>query len=106
VSSPDPLARPLRVGAFRCPTFQCGGSGRRFFYTIEIRIRDFHGGEGLPYSAYLFKRQQVGECHDASPIGPNALVALFQNSESVVRAPLFSEENPTKKLASRYRRMS
>ena len=77
------------------------------FYTIEIRIRDFHGGEGLLHSAYLFKRLQVGECHDAPPIGPNALLR-----NQAIRSPVwrcfkivrvlqerhsFSEENPTKK---------
>ncbi len=65
---------PCGPGRFVVRYFNVADQVADVFYTIEIRIRDFHGGEGLLHSAYLFKRQQVGECHDAPPIGPNALL--------------------------------
>ncbi len=63
---------PCGSGRFVVQHFNVADQVTDVFYTIEIRIRDFHGGEGLLHSAYLFKRQQVGVCHDAPPIGPNA----------------------------------
>jgi len=44
------------------------------FYTIEICSRDFHGGEVIVDSRYLFTRYQATNCHDAPPIRWNALV--------------------------------
>jgi hypothetical protein len=74
VSSSDPLVDPCGSGRFVIQHFNAADQVADVFYTIEIRIRDFHDGEGLLHSAYVFKRQPVGECHDAPPIGPNALL--------------------------------
>jgi hypothetical protein len=51
---------PCGSGRFVIQHFNVADQVADVFYTIEIRIRDFHGGEGLLYSAYLFKRQQDG----------------------------------------------
>jgi hypothetical protein len=37
------------------------------FYTIEICSRDFHGGEVIVDSRYLFTRYLATNCHDAPP---------------------------------------
>jgi hypothetical protein len=65
------------------------------FYTIEICSHDFHGGEVIFDSRYLFTRYQVTNGHDAPPIHWNALVcdqairsvALFQKFDSVAITP-------------------
>jgi hypothetical protein len=57
---------PCGSGRFVIQHFNVADQVADVFYTIEIRIRDFHGGEGLLFN--LFKRQQVGECHDAPPL--------------------------------------
>ena len=75
---------PCGSGRFVIQHFNVADQVADVFYTIEIRIRDFHGGEGLLHSAYLFKRQQVGECHDAPPIGPNALLR-----NQAIRSPVW-----------------
>ena len=75
---------PCGSGRFVIQHFNAADQVADVFYTIEIRIRDFHGGEGLLHSAYLFKRQQVGECHDAPPIGPNALLR-----NQAIRSPVW-----------------
>ena len=75
---------PCGSGRFVIQHFNAADQVADVFYTIEIRIRDFHGGEGLLHSAYLFKRQQVGECHGALPIGPNALL-----HNQAIRSPVW-----------------
>jgi hypothetical protein len=75
---------PCGSGRFVVQHFNVADQVADVFSTIEIRIRDFHGGEGLLYSAYLFKRQQVGECHDTPPIGPNALLR-----NQAIRSPVW-----------------
>jgi hypothetical protein len=75
---------PCGSGRFVVQHFNVVDQVADVFYTIEIRLRDFHGGEGLFHSAYLFKRLQVGECHDAPPIGPNALLR-----NQAIRSPVW-----------------
>jgi len=67
------------------------------FYTIEICSRDFHGGEVIVDSRYLFTRYQATNCHDAPPIrwngvgmrpgNPPGSVAPFQKLDSVAKTP-------------------
>ena len=87
VEGERPQGKPLQLRLILPPliqNFNVADQVADVFYTIEIRIRDFHGGEGLLHSAYLFKRQQVGECHDAPPIGPNALLR-----NQAIRSPVW-----------------
>jgi len=75
---------PCGSGRFVVQHFNVVDQVANVFYTIEIRIRDFHGGEGLLHSPYLFERQQAGGGHDAPPIGPNALLR-----NQAIRSPVW-----------------